>query len=83
MSLSLVLLPVGSAVILACYWWRAHRRQVRARQAQTDALIQARLDGIRARQRLVRYQALAHQAIQDEIRQARRELQPWRWLPYD
>jgi hypothetical protein len=38
---------------------------------------------MRARQRLVRYQALAHQAIQDEIRQARRELQPWRWSPYD
>lgn len=83
MSLSLVVLPAIAVAVLACYWRRAYRRRVRARQEHLDALIQVRLNGMRARQRLVRYQALAHQAIQDEIRQARRELQPWRWSPYD
>ncbi len=83
MSLSLALLPAVAFALLAFYWWRGHRRRRRARQAQIDALIRLRLEGMQARQRLLRYQVLAHQAIQDEIRHARRELQPWRWSPYD
>lgn len=82
MSLSLALLPAAALAVVAWYWWRGHRRN-RARQEHLDALIQARLDGICARQRLAIYEARARQAIQAEIRQARRELQPWRWSPYD
>ena len=83
MTWPLFLLPTVTGVVLAFYWWRACRRRRRARQAQIEALIQVRLEGIRSRQRLARYQVLAHQAIEAEIQQALRELQPWRWSPYD
>jgi len=83
MAWPLFLLPTVTGVVLAFYWWRACRRRGRARQAQIEALMRLRYDGMQARRRLLRYQVLAHQAIEAEIQQALRELQPWRWSPYD
>jgi hypothetical protein len=82
MTWPLFLLPTATGVVLAFYWWRACRRRSRARQAQIEALIQVRLDGMQARRRLARYQVLAHQAIEAEVQRARRELPGW-WSLYD
>jgi hypothetical protein len=82
MAWPLVLLPAGSCLILAFYWWRACRRRRRARRAQIETLIRLRYEGMQARLRLARYQVLAHQAIAAEVARARREL-PWGWNLYD
>ena len=82
MTWPLFLLPASTCLVLAFYWWRACRRRRRARQAQIDALIQVRLDGMQARRLLLRYQVLAHQAIEAEVQRARRELPGW-WSLYD
>jgi len=81
MAWPLFLLPASTCLVLAFYWWRARRRRCRVRQAQIEALIRLRYDGMRARQRLLRYQVLAHQAIEAEVQRARRELPGW-WNLY-
>jgi hypothetical protein len=82
MTWPLFFLPIATGVILAFYWWRARRRLRRVRQAQIEALIQVRLDGMQARRLLLRYQVLAHQAIEAEVQRARRDLPGW-WSLYD
>lgn len=82
MTWPLFLLPTSTCLVLAFYWWRACRRSRRIQQAQLEALIRLRYEGMQARQRLLRYQVLAHQAIDSEVARARRELPGW-WSPYD
>ena len=81
MTWPLFLLPASTCLVLALYWRRAVRRS-RVRQAQIEALIRLRYEGMQARQRLARYQVLAHQAIEAEVQRARRELPGW-WSLYD
>lgn len=82
MALSLILLPVGACLALAWCWRRAYVRRGQQARLRAEALIRVHVAGMQARQRLALYRALAHQAIQAEVRQARRDPER-RWNPYD